>query len=139
MEITELVEKNTSLLRLGLHLEFNDARHRIANHLQRNIDRSEYRKLSFIFVCKFFLDLKMMVYAIQISVICWAYNLLDVNFLGVLGICFFSHKEKFNNIGLMFCRLCCHLYYVRLFYCWFFINCFWIFLLFVKIDIHHHI
>lgn len=43
MEITELVEKNTSLLRLGLHLEFNDARHRIANHLQRNIDRSEYQ------------------------------------------------------------------------------------------------
>lgn len=42
MEITELVEKNTSLLRLGLHLEFNDARHRIANHLQKNIDRSEY-------------------------------------------------------------------------------------------------
>ncbi|CAD7090449.1 unnamed protein product [Hermetia illucens] len=41
MEITELVEKNTSLLRLGLHLEFNDARHRIAAHLQRNIDRSE--------------------------------------------------------------------------------------------------
>lgn len=41
MEITELIEKNTSLLRLGLHLEFNDARHRIANHLQRNIDRSK--------------------------------------------------------------------------------------------------
>lgn len=41
MEITDLVEKNTSLLRLGLHLEYNDARHRIANHLQRNIDRSE--------------------------------------------------------------------------------------------------
>lgn len=46
MEITELVEKNSSLLRLGLHLEFNDARHRIANHLQRNIDRSKYRALS---------------------------------------------------------------------------------------------
>ncbi|KAI8119470.1 Tropomodulin [Lucilia cuprina] len=41
MEITDLVEKNTSLLRLGLHLEFNDARHRVAAHLQRNIDRSE--------------------------------------------------------------------------------------------------
>ncbi|XP_017470313.1 PREDICTED: tropomodulin-like isoform X1 [Rhagoletis zephyria] len=40
MEITELVEKNSSLLRLGLHLEFNDARHRVAAHLQRNIDRS---------------------------------------------------------------------------------------------------
>ncbi|XP_061508451.1 tropomodulin isoform X2 [Anopheles gambiae] len=39
MEITELVEKNTTLLRLGLHLEFNDARHRVAAHLQRNIDR----------------------------------------------------------------------------------------------------
>lgn len=43
MEITDLVEKNTSLLRLGLHLEFNDARHRVAAHLQRNIDRSKYR------------------------------------------------------------------------------------------------
>ncbi|XP_058127576.1 tropomodulin isoform X2 [Anopheles coustani] len=40
MEITELVEKNTTLLRLGLHLEFNDARHRVAAHLQRNIDRT---------------------------------------------------------------------------------------------------
>nr|XP_032295362.1 tropomodulin isoform X9 [Drosophila virilis] len=39
MEITNLVEKNSSLLRLGLHLEFNDARHRVAAHLQRNIDR----------------------------------------------------------------------------------------------------
>ncbi|XP_055687106.1 tropomodulin isoform X3 [Lutzomyia longipalpis] len=45
MEITELVEKNSSLLRLGLHLEFNDARHRIAAHLQRNIDRSRIMKL----------------------------------------------------------------------------------------------
>lgn len=43
MEITDLVEKNTTLLRLGLHLEYNDARHRVAAHLQRNIDRSEYK------------------------------------------------------------------------------------------------
>lgn len=42
MEITDLVEKNNTLLRLGLHLEFNDARSRIAAHLQRNIDRSKY-------------------------------------------------------------------------------------------------
>nr|XP_029717629.1 tropomodulin-1 isoform X4 [Aedes albopictus] len=41
MEITDLVEKNTTLLRLGLHLEFNDARHRVAAHLQRNIDRND--------------------------------------------------------------------------------------------------
>ncbi|XP_067012099.1 tropomodulin isoform X3 [Anabrus simplex] len=39
MEITTLVEQNPTLLRLGLHLEYNDARHRIASHLQRNIDR----------------------------------------------------------------------------------------------------
>ncbi|XP_017845830.1 tropomodulin isoform X5 [Drosophila busckii] len=44
MEITNLVEKNPSLLRLGLHLEFNDARHRVAAHLQRNIDRSELQQ-----------------------------------------------------------------------------------------------
>lgn len=42
MEITELVEANPTLLRLGLHLEYNDARQRIATHLQRNIDRSQY-------------------------------------------------------------------------------------------------
>ncbi|XP_011301996.1 tropomodulin isoform X2 [Fopius arisanus] len=43
MEITHLVEQNPTLLRLGLHLEFNDARHRVAAHLQRNIDRrSQY-------------------------------------------------------------------------------------------------
>nr|CAD7462777.1 unnamed protein product [Timema tahoe] len=40
MEITSLVEQNPTLLRLGLHLEYNDARHRIAMHLQRNIDRN---------------------------------------------------------------------------------------------------
>ncbi|CAG9858673.1 unnamed protein product [Phyllotreta striolata] len=38
MEITHLIEKNPTILRLGLHLEYNDARHRIATHLQRNID-----------------------------------------------------------------------------------------------------
>nr|CAD7409616.1 unnamed protein product [Timema cristinae] len=44
MEITSLVEQNPTLLRLGLHLEYNDARHRIAMHLQRNIDRSMQRQ-----------------------------------------------------------------------------------------------
>ncbi|CAG9823262.1 unnamed protein product [Phaedon cochleariae] len=38
MELTQLIEKNPTILRLGLHLEYNDARHRIATHLQRNID-----------------------------------------------------------------------------------------------------
>lgn len=42
MEITQLIEKNPTILRLGLHLEYNDARHRIATHLQRNIDTSKY-------------------------------------------------------------------------------------------------
>jgi tropomodulin len=41
MQITELVEQNFTLLRLGLHLEYNDARHRVAAHLQRNLDRSK--------------------------------------------------------------------------------------------------
>ncbi|XP_014211459.1 tropomodulin isoform X2 [Copidosoma floridanum] len=45
MEITHLVEQNPSLLRLGLHLEFNDARHRVAAHLQRNIDRIRQSRL----------------------------------------------------------------------------------------------
>lgn len=49
MEITELVEKNSTLLRLGLHFEYNDARHRVAAHLQRNIDRSEFNYVSIFF------------------------------------------------------------------------------------------
>ncbi|XP_077294400.1 tropomodulin isoform X2 [Arctopsyche grandis] len=40
MEITQLVEQNPTLVRLGLHLEYSDARHRIASHLQKNIDRN---------------------------------------------------------------------------------------------------
>jgi tropomodulin len=47
MEITDLVEKNSTLLRLGLHLEYNDARHRVAAHLQRNIDRIRIERLEF--------------------------------------------------------------------------------------------
>lgn len=45
MEITKLIEQNPTILRLGLHLEYNDARHRIASHLQRNIDRSKLTRL----------------------------------------------------------------------------------------------
>ncbi|CAH1111108.1 unnamed protein product [Psylliodes chrysocephalus] len=44
MEITQLIEKNPTILRLGLHLEYNDARHRIATHLQRNIDTTRKRR-----------------------------------------------------------------------------------------------
>ncbi|KAK2704998.1 hypothetical protein QYM36_017148, partial [Artemia franciscana] len=44
MEITQLIERNTAILRLGLHLEYNDARSRVAAQLQRNIDRSRLRR-----------------------------------------------------------------------------------------------
>ncbi|KAL0832550.1 hypothetical protein ABMA28_000756 [Loxostege sticticalis] len=46
MEITSLVEQNPTLLRLGLHLEYSDARHRVASHLQRNIDRIRQQRRS---------------------------------------------------------------------------------------------
>ncbi|XP_072396229.1 tropomodulin isoform X3 [Diabrotica undecimpunctata] len=46
MEITQLIEKNPTILRLGLHLEYNDARHRIAKHLQRNIDTKRRRVMA---------------------------------------------------------------------------------------------
>ncbi|XP_013200256.1 tropomodulin-1 isoform X1 [Amyelois transitella] len=46
MEITRLVEQSPTLLRLGLHLEYSDARHRIASHLQRNIDRIRQQRRS---------------------------------------------------------------------------------------------
>jgi len=39
MELTNLIEQNPTILRVGLHLEYNDARNRVATHLQRNLDR----------------------------------------------------------------------------------------------------
>ncbi|CAH0550254.1 unnamed protein product [Brassicogethes aeneus] len=45
MEITQLVEKNGNLVRLGLHLEYNDARQRIAAHLQKNIDHTRKMRM----------------------------------------------------------------------------------------------
>jgi len=41
MEITNLIEQNPTILRMGLTLEYNDARTRIATHIQRNLDRSK--------------------------------------------------------------------------------------------------
>jgi tropomodulin len=45
MEITKLVEQNPTILRLGLHLEYNDARNRVATHLQRNLDRRRLKRI----------------------------------------------------------------------------------------------
>ncbi|CAG0900248.1 unnamed protein product, partial [Darwinula stevensoni] len=39
MEITQLVEQNPNLLRLGLFFEYNDAQNRVATHLQKNCDK----------------------------------------------------------------------------------------------------
>jgi hypothetical protein len=36
-----LIEQNPTILRVGISLEYNDARNRIATHLQRNLDRSK--------------------------------------------------------------------------------------------------
>lgn len=40
-EITQTIEQNPTILRVGLHFEYNDARNRVATHLQRNLDRSK--------------------------------------------------------------------------------------------------
>jgi len=45
MEITQLIEQNPTILRVGLHFEYNDARNRIATHLQRNLDRTRLRRM----------------------------------------------------------------------------------------------
>lgn len=42
MEISRLVEKNDSLLRLGLNLDVPDARMRVAHKLQQNSDNRKF-------------------------------------------------------------------------------------------------
>ena len=39
MEITKYVEDNPTILQMGLHFEFNDARARVSAQLQKNRDR----------------------------------------------------------------------------------------------------
>lgn len=39
MEIARLVEQNRTILSVGLHLNFADARTRVAVHLERNLDK----------------------------------------------------------------------------------------------------
>ena len=53
MEITKLVEENKTLLRLGLCFDVPDARVRVTEHLQKNMDRSMYFSI-FIFLDKFY-------------------------------------------------------------------------------------
>lgn len=38
MQLTEIIEQNPSLLRVGIHFEFNDSRNRVSRHLQKNLD-----------------------------------------------------------------------------------------------------
>ena len=42
MDITQYIEQNPTLMRVGLFFEFNDARSRVATQLQKNIDRSKF-------------------------------------------------------------------------------------------------
>lgn len=46
MQLTEIIEQNPSVLRVGIHFEFNDARNRVSKHLQKNLDTCEYETTS---------------------------------------------------------------------------------------------
>jgi len=46
MAITSAVEKNKSLLRVGLHFEYGDCRNRVAVQLQKNLDRVRLRRVA---------------------------------------------------------------------------------------------
>ncbi|MCL4132101.1 UNVERIFIED_CONTAM: hypothetical protein GTU68_066512 [Idotea baltica] len=42
MELTNIIEQNPNVLRVGIFFEFNDARNRVSRHLQKNLDTCEY-------------------------------------------------------------------------------------------------
>lgn len=44
--ITSAIEKNKSLLRVGLHFEYGDCRNRVAVQLQKNLDRVRLRRVA---------------------------------------------------------------------------------------------
>jgi len=45
MQLTELIENNPTVLRIGVHFEFNDARNRVSRHLQKNLDTYRAERL----------------------------------------------------------------------------------------------
>uniref|UniRef100_A0A0P4WCV1 Tropomodulin n=1 Tax=Scylla olivacea TaxID=85551 RepID=A0A0P4WCV1_SCYOL len=45
MQLTEIIEQNPSILRVGIHFEFNDARNRVSKHLQKNLDTFRLSRL----------------------------------------------------------------------------------------------
>lgn len=46
MQLTDIIEQNPTLLRVGIHFEFNDSRNRVSRHLQKNLDTCEYEAVS---------------------------------------------------------------------------------------------
>lgn len=104
MEITQLIEKNPTLLRLGLHLEYNDARHRIASHLQRNIDTSKSNFFLLLLKEKFVLGLFRSVFIRDTY-----FNFIFIGFLfssaDVISSIFLGKKKVHTNV--QFCTSFC--------------------------------
>jgi len=46
MSITNAIEKNKSLLRVGIHFEYGDCRNRVAVQLQKNLDRVRLKRVA---------------------------------------------------------------------------------------------
>jgi len=46
MSITSAIEKNKSLLRVGIHFEYGDCRNRVAVQLQKNLDRIRLKRVA---------------------------------------------------------------------------------------------
>merc|ERR1712045_475458 len=46
MSITSAIEKNKSLLRVGIHFEYGDCRNRVAVQLQKNLDRVRLKRVA---------------------------------------------------------------------------------------------
>lgn len=110
MEITQLIEKNPTLLRLGLHLEYNDARHRIATHLQRNIDTSEYKiSISIIYTDWNCCNERIMQLLCVMGYIGWTiYTVIFIIYLLYFYLCYFlSTKTNFYDLPWFYYRFFC--------------------------------
>jgi len=46
MAITKSIEQNKTLLKVGIQLEFNESRNRVAVHLQKNLDRIRLKRIA---------------------------------------------------------------------------------------------
>ena len=94
MELASLIEENPTLLRVGLHFEYNNARDRIAKHLQNNRDK---RKLFYFYFKIFSKEMKKIFFCFRVVHINYFDNYPNSSLKSGSSVLFYHVLGKLSN------------------------------------------